>query len=378
MRITRPIGLLGVLLCALCVFVVNPSVRADEIQEKYRASISKGLDWLATKQLDKGYWSATPNGDTYPVSMTALAGMAFLMEGSTVREGKYAEQIRKAVDYLMDKSQAGGNRDGLIGDPAIPNESVRYMYGHGFGMLFLSCVYGDEQDKKKRERLRDILTRAVKYSIAAQSSRGGWYYTSKADGHDQDEGSVTITQVQALRAADNAGIKVPKAVITKTYDYLKSCTGPRGGVYYSFQVKQEKPAITAAGVACLFNAGEYKDELAKKWLTYCRENIRFQLNAGGGPHIGQEEYTHYYFGQCLYVLGDKGWAKLFPGAPESEIVTWSKYRDTVCDQLIKSQNQDGSWTGGGVGVFNVGQVYTTSMWLALMQLDKGALPIYQR
>jgi hypothetical protein len=353
-------------------------VRADEVPDKYRPTITKGLNWLASQQKDKGNWSATPNGDTYPVAMTALAGMAFLMEGSTVKEGKYAENIRKAVDYLMDKSQTDGSRNGLIGDPSNANEAVRYMYGHGFSLLFLSCVYGDEQDKNKRNRLKDILNRATKYSIAAQSTRGGWYYTSKVDGHDQDEGSVTITQVQALRAANNAAIKVPQLVITKTYDYLKSCTGPRGGIYYSYTVKQEKPAITAAGVSCLFNAGEYKDELAKKWLTYCRENIRLQLNAGGGPHIGQEEYTHYYFAQCLYVLGDQGWAKLFPDAPGSEVLTWSKYRDTVCDQLVKSQNQEGSWTGGGVGVFNVGQVYTTSMWLAVMQLDKGALPIYQK
>jgi hypothetical protein len=304
--------------------------------------------------------------------------MAFLMEGSTTREGKYAEQIRKAADYLMAKSQTDGPRNGLIGDPTQPSESVRYMYGHGFSLLFLSSLYGDEQDKKKREKIKDILSRAVKYSVASQSSRGGWYYTSKLEGGDNDEGSVTITQIQALRAAANAQIKVEKAVIDKTYAYLKSCTGPRNGIYYSFTVKQEKPAITAAGVACLFNAGEYKDELAKKWLTYCRETIPLQLAANGGPRIGQEEYTHYYFAQCLYVLGDKGWAKLFPGAPESEILTWTKYRDAICDQLIKTQNQDGSWTGGGTGVFNVGAVYTTAMWLAVLQLDKGALPIYQK
>ena len=34
--------------------------------------------------------------------MTALAGMALLMEGSTLREGKYSDNIRKAVDWLMD------------------------------------------------------------------------------------------------------------------------------------------------------------------------------------------------------------------------------------------------------------------------------------
>jgi hypothetical protein len=37
------------------------------------------------------------------------------------------------------------------------------------------------------------------------------------------------------------------------------------------------------------------------------------------------------------------------------------------------QNKDGSCTGTPVG-----QVYTTSCYLTVLQLDNGALPIYQR
>src|SRR5213076_381766 len=154
------------------------------------------------------HWGA--NGDQYPVSMTGLAGLAMLMEGSTVREGKYATNIRKAADWLMDRSMKGNQRDGLIGNPYHPTETGRYMYGHGFAMLFLASVYGDEEDKDRRERRNDILKRAVIYCGNAQSTQGGWFYPSKVDGHDQDEGSVTITQVQGLRACRNAGIPVPK------------------------------------------------------------------------------------------------------------------------------------------------------------------------
>jgi hypothetical protein len=353
------------------------SARADEIPEKYRKAVDKGLEWLAKQQSDKGYWGVSAGNDAYAISMTGLAGMALLMEGSTVKEGKYADQIRKAADWLMDKSQDGNQRDGLIGDPTFPNESARYMYGHGFALMFLASVYGEEQDAKKRARLKDILTRAVKYTINAQSSRGGWYYTSKADGHDQDEGSVTITQIQALRAARNAGIPVPKEAVSKTYEYLKACTSPRGAVYYSWNSKQERSAITAAAVACLFNAGEYKDELGKKWLKYCREWIPLTLGtANNGPRLGHDEYTYYYYSQCIYVLGDGGWEKLFGPTPPGDRLTWTKYRNTLCDQLLQIQNQDGSWSSGGG--FSVGPVYSTAMYLTIMQLDKGVLPIYQR
>ena len=88
--------------------------------------------------------------------MTGLAGMALLMEGSTIREGKYGDNIRRAVDWLMARAQPNG----MIGNPNIPGEAGRYMYGHGFAMLFLSCVYGEEEEGERRRKLEDILTRA--------------------------------------------------------------------------------------------------------------------------------------------------------------------------------------------------------------------------
>ena len=97
---------------------------------------------------DKGFWAA--NGDQYPVSMTGLAGMALLMEGSTIREGKYAAHIRKAADWLMEKSQDANQRDGLIGNPDHPTEAGRYMYGHGFATLFLAWSTATRTDQKKR------------------------------------------------------------------------------------------------------------------------------------------------------------------------------------------------------------------------------------
>jgi hypothetical protein len=351
------------------------AARADEIPEKYRATVKKGLEYLAKQQHKDGHWSV--GGDQYPTTMTALAGMALLMEGSTIREGKYSKHIRRAADWFMERSMRGGGRDGLIGNPDHPSEAARYMYGHGFGLLFLASVYGDEEDRDRREKLKDILTRAVKYSGNAQSSRGGWYYTSRSEGGDNDEGSVTITEVQALRACRNAGIPVPKSIIKKAHDYLKECTSPQGGVYYSFRSRMERPAITAAAIACLFNAGDYKDPLCKKWFQYCARTI----GAGGGPVagfriVGHDEYTHYYYAQSLYILGDDGWERLFGKAPASERLTWSAYRSAMFDQLQRSQNSDGSWMGGGG--FSVGPVYATAVYCTIMQLDKGTLPIYMR
>jgi hypothetical protein len=352
--------------------------RTDEIPEKYRETVNKGLTWLAKQQHKDGHFGA--NGDQYPVTMTALAGMAFLMEGSTVREGKYRSQIRRAADWLMDRSMKGAQRDGLIGNPDHPSEAGRYMYGHGFSMLFLASVYGDEEDKDRREKLKDILTRAARYCGNAQSTQGGWFYTSKMDGHDQDEGSVTVTQMQGLRACKNAGIAVPKEIIKKGIDYLRHSTTDRGGVVYSLgrggfraPIGGERPTLTAAAIACGFSAGEYKNDLVKKWFKFCQTAIPTN---GIGIRIGHDEYTHYYYAQSLYILGDDGWEKLFGTKPGDQGLTWTAYKNNMFEHLRTSQAGDGSWASGGG--FSVGTVYSTAVYLTILQLDKGVLPIYQR
>src|SRR5262252_8380207 len=164
------------LLSALLVISFAATVNADTLPPKYREVVNKGLEWVAKNQHRDGHWDA--NGGQYPTSMTAMGGVALLMEGSTMREGKYADNIRRAVDWLMERSQ----RNGLIGNPNNPTEAGRYMYGHGFSMLFLASVYGEEEDGERRKKLEDVLTRAVDFCIKAQTPRGGWGYVSSADG----------------------------------------------------------------------------------------------------------------------------------------------------------------------------------------------------
>src|SRR5436309_8396960 len=128
-------------LSAAAVALVAAPTPAQEGGKKKAADVDavveKGLEWLKRTQAPDGHWEA--QGGQYPTTMTALAGMAMLMEGSTMRDGKYADKIRKAVDWFMDRSQ----RNGLLGNPNNPTESSRYIYGHGYGMLFLSQIYGE-------------------------------------------------------------------------------------------------------------------------------------------------------------------------------------------------------------------------------------------
>ena len=196
----------SLMLRSLLVLFLATAARADEIPQKYRETVKKGLEYLAKQQHKDGHWSV--GGDQYPTTMTALAGMALLMEGSTIREGQYTKNIRRAADWLMNSTQ----RNGLISP--LNGQGRGYMHDHGYALLFLALVFGEEEDNDRRRHLEDVLTRAVDFTGKAQTPRGGWGYMSSADSGGFDEGSVTVTQVQALRACRNAGIIVQALAIS--------------------------------------------------------------------------------------------------------------------------------------------------------------------
>jgi hypothetical protein len=319
--------------------------RAEQHNPNVDRVISRGLDWLANSQSRLGHWSA--NEGRYPTAMTALAGVAMLCEGSTTTQGKYAPNLRRAVDYLISRSRANG----LIGDP---KNDDRYTYGHGYSMLFLSQVLGEEEDAARREELVEVLTKAVQFTGEAQTEAGGWGYVSAKDGRGFDEGSTTITQVQGLRGCRNAGIPVPKEIIDKAVKYIRDCTLPDGGVQYSSKGGGGRPAISAAAIACLFNAGEYDDKYVPKLLDYCRKNLDQIHNEG----FGHWHYAHYYYSQVCYREGSK---------------SWLEYRDKVYAKLVAEAGNNGSWNQGYIG-----PVYTTAINLTILQLENGTLPIYQR
>ena len=97
----------------------------------------------------------------------------------------------------------------------------------------------------------------------------------------------------------------------------------------------------------------------------------------GNGRIGHDEYTHYYYAQVLYMLGEDGYAKLFPESKQPDRLTWSNYRKTTFDSLVKLQSADGSWNSSATWGY-VGPIYTTALSLSILQLDKATLPIYQR
>src|SRR6476620_9484079 len=102
-RITRR----ALLASAAGALLTPTTLWADEPKVDVQENIRRGLEWLAKNQnKTEGCWEA--HGGQYPTTMTGLAGMAMLMEGSTMPEGKYSQNIKRAVEWFMKRSQPNG------------------------------------------------------------------------------------------------------------------------------------------------------------------------------------------------------------------------------------------------------------------------------
>lgn len=324
--------------------------------------VERGLIYLANTQRRDGSWRGGNRGyGGFPVVMTSLAGMAMLASGSTPESGPYSRNVQRAMNYVLSQARA---EDGLIG-PATTSHS---MYSHGFGMLFLAQCYGMELSPERERQVHDVLTRAVQLTARSQSDlgaglnhAGGWYYSP---GSRMDEGSVTVTQLQALRACRNAGIAVPRNTIERAVAYLQYCQNSDGGISYSASSRgSSRTPISAAAVACFYAAGIYDreagggDSVESQMVTRLWDYLENRIAPGRSDTMGYYFYSTMYYAEAMYMRGDEYWNSYYPA---------------LIADLLDRQNPDGSWTGG------VSAAFDTGVACMILQLPYGYLPICQR
>ena len=352
-----------VLALATLVVTVPAQARAavdplpDLITPSAHAAVQRALALLVRSQLSDGSFPATtaPGSDSRPdvrstCVMTALAGLALMAGGNTPLEGRYAPNVDRAVRFLMGSI----TEEGLI---TAPN-SGRPMYGHGFAMLFLAQAYGMLADPDEQADLRKVLENAVQLTVRAQANSGSWSYSPNYK-FEPGEGSVTVTQIQGLRACRNAGIKVPKSTIDGACEFIKKCQEPDGGIAYQIGRPGARPPITAAAVATMYNAGEYEHPVALGALEYTVRRLRRSGPKGAqGVYGGHQAYGLFYAAQGIWFGGEELWRELFP---------------PIRTFFVSRQDDTGSIEVGGQG-----NIFSTAIAAIVLQIPNQYLPILQR
>ena len=145
-------------------------------------------------------------------------------------------------------------------------------------------------------------------------------------------------------------------MIERAKEYIYGCKNPDGGISYSSRQKgTSRPAITAAALAALYNAGDYEGEHVPEMLKYSKDQLHDISD--GSRAFGHWNYTYLYYSQVVYRQGDE---------------LWKPFRDKLYARIISQQRPDGFWEG------QIHPVYVTACNLIMMQLDRSYLPIYQR
>jgi len=337
-------------------------------RETIRA-VERGLRWLAEHQNEDGSWTGAIGfklNQNYEVEragkphvgVTALAGMAFLAGGHLPGRGEFGETISKATEFVV---ASVDENSGFI------SANGSRMYSHAFGTLYLAEVVGMMQ----RADVRGKLQRAVDLIVTSQNDYGSWRYEPFAVESDM---SITVCQLMALRAARNIGIKVPRSTIDRAVRYVQGSYVARDepnmffyhdGYYFlrrgSFKYqKQENTrssfALTAAGIASLYNAGVYSDDRLRESLDVLEHS--YDLLESKRTHYFYW-YGHYYAVQAMYVAGDP-W--------------WTRYYTRIRKDLLAAQARDGRWLNDR----GPGDAFGTAVASIILQVPYKYLPILQR
>lgn len=327
--------------------------RSDDLRNLFDSksewAIRKGLDWLAKRQQRRGLWLSPKPG--YQTGISSLAGLALLASGQTGRHSRHAEVVDKLVRHLVSNQRRERGIRGLFFDRSLELMGTRPMHGHGLALMFLCEVYGEIRSPDLQRKTSVAIQEGVELIVKNQNSAGGWYYFP---GDGQDEGSVTVTQIQALRAARNAGFRVPTETIDQAVDYVKRSQDSNGGVHYKLNSGRTTPALTAAGLTVFHGAGQYHSEAIKKGFRYLDSGLK--IKPGKGNHYFY--YAHFYASQAYHQRGFKYFVS---------------YYKELRQEILKLQRSDGRWTHDILG-----DSYSTAMALLILQLPKEYLPIYQR
>ena len=301
----------------------------DKIPAQVELIYERGLRYLAEQQNEEGAWNDSTGSEP---GVVGLCVAAFLAHGGDPKNGPYAENIRKGIDYIISKQSP---LNGFIGTS---------MYNHAFATKALAESYGVVEHPK----LAEALKQAVELILSAQKRNrfGGWRYTP--DSRDADT-TVTGCQIVSLFAARNAGMFVPDEAIKKGLAYLASCRGSDGAYGYTSSAGG-KPTLTAIGSLCFSLAKEKDSKGYQASLNYLKKNLDYRDRYY--PY-----YYEYYMSQALFHADEE---------------TWVEWNERNIRYLGTIQSPDGSFLG------NQGSAFSTAGALLSLALNYRYLPIYEK
>jgi hypothetical protein len=344
-------------------------------REAGRAALARGLDWLAAAA------ATTPDGslprggaeDAAPVAVTSLAALAWMAGGDGPERGRHGNEIARAIDWIVAHTELDPRAE-TAGYVSQSGDGISRMHGHGLATLALAQASGLPPKSERGARIDRALRAAIGCIERSQGVEGGWYYQPKKT--LEHEGSITICEVQALRASHNAGFPVQSLTIARALDYLARSQKEDGSFRYALGDERSTLALTAAAVATLHAAGKYEGKPLEDAYGYLIRGLAARdswierhpevpLEDRRLPEERDERHAWCAYYERLYL------AQALWQHPERDL--FERWFAAETKRVLTSQREDGSWHDD-----RFGDVYATATNCLVLALPEGLLPIFQR
>lgn len=312
------------------------------------ATVERGLEWLKATQNADGSWS-----NKHTSAMTGFGVLAYLGRCETPQSTKYGDSCMRAIVYLVN---LGMKNDGRL---STHTADKHWPYEHAIATYALcEAATFAKQLKINIPNLEEITEKSVKVIIENQHEKsGGWEYAYDTMGNRGGDLSIAAWHIQALKAASHTGLEFKglKSAQSKAVEYVMNLQGESGGFGYASKPNGESYAkLTGAGVLCLQMSGKKHESAIRKGTKHILELTKFDYD-GKDSNL----YAHYYESQAMMARGGS---------------EWKKYNAIFRDQLIDSQNPDGSWKVPGSGGHYTDIHYRSCLNILMLEVYYRFLP----
>ena len=324
------------------------------------SAVEAALQWLARHQEADGSWDTTKHEGKNKIhsAATGIATLAFLGAGYTHKSGKYKDNVRRAVNWLISKQQ----KNGRIYDKTVDQDSYGPGYFHAIAGLALAEAYGMTKDN----RIREAAQKAIDYSVNIhQRPYSGWRYQPKT----KSDTSVTGWFVMQLKSAKVAGLKVDGAGFQGAAAYLDKAHQPDGKGKYTLVGKKTTSTTTAiAMVGRMFLGVPNTDDRLRKGADLL---ITGKWLPNTGRWTGGWHWYYWYYGTLAsFQMGGRHWS------------AWNgALKKILLESQRKGGDEDGSWnpgsSGSHTGARAGGRVWSTAVGALCLEVYYRYLPMYK-
>jgi hypothetical protein len=328
-------------------------LQEDKGNKKQKQAIAAALEWIADRQKGDGSWeydgvNAAVAGK---VPATGMAVLAFLGAGITHKSKDiHQKAVDNGVKFLLSEQKITGR----IGD--------KTMYTHAIATLAICEAFGMTSDAGLKPKAQ----KAIDFIVASQAANGSWGYDPGKDG----DTSILGWQIQALKSAKLAGLKVPDVCLTNAGKFLDivSC---KDGSQYSYRGGGVQPSssMSASGLLSRFHIGTPPEkEVLSKGLASLWESAKPDEKA-------INTYYLFFATQLFHQAGGDAWEKDWsPSVREAllKLQVTTKTKGAKVDDI-------GSWPKdtGSIGV-GCGRLGSTCMSALILEVSDERLPLFKK